>query len=67
LKENWEGILAEYQWGFRPQRKTMDQIFIIRQILYTFYAHDIDLHRLFVDFKKSFDSTNKKKVSGIVS
>jgi len=61
LKENREGILAEYQWGLRPQRKTMDQIFIVRQILDTFYAHDIDLHRLFIDCKKSFDIITKKK------
>jgi sorting nexin-29 len=33
LKEYSEEILGEYQCGFRPQRRTMDQIFIIRQIL----------------------------------
>jgi sorting nexin-29 len=40
----------------------MDQIFIVRQILEKFYAHDIDLHLLFIDFKKAFDSINQKKL-----
>jgi hypothetical protein len=54
LKEYSEEILGEYQCGFRPQRRTMDQIFIVRQILEKFYVHDIDLHLLFTDLKKSF-------------
>jgi sorting nexin-29 len=49
LKEYSEEILGEYQCGFRPQR-TVDQIFVVREILEKFYAHDIDLHLLFVDF-----------------
>jgi len=62
LKEYWEEILGEYQCGFRPQRRTMDQIFIVRQILEKCYAHDIDLQLLLIDFKKAFDSVNQKKL-----
>ena len=54
FKEYSEEILGEYQCGFRPQRRTMGQIFIVRHILEKFYLHDIDLHLLFIDFKKSF-------------
>jgi len=61
LKEYLEEILGEYQCSFRPQR-TMDQIFVVRQILEKFYVHDIDLHFLFTDFKKVFDSINEKKL-----
>jgi len=43
LKEYAEEILGEYQCGFRPQRGTTDQIFVVRQILEKFYAHDTDL------------------------
>jgi hypothetical protein len=63
LKEYSEEILGEYQCGFTPQRRTMDQIFIVRQILEKFYAHDIDLHLLLIDFKKAFDSISQKKNS----
>ena len=62
LKEYSEEILGEYQCGFRPQRRTMDQIFVVRQILEKFYAHDIDLHLLFIDFKRAFDSINQKRL-----
>jgi len=61
LKEYSEEILEEYQCSFRPQRTT-DQIFVVRQILEKFYAHNIDLHLLFVDFKKAFFSINQKKL-----
>jgi RNA-binding protein YlmH len=54
--------LGEYQCGFRPQRRTVDQILVVRQILEKFYTHDIDLHLLFIDFKKAFDSINQKKL-----
>ena len=64
LKEYSEEILGEYQCGLRPQRGTTDQIFVVRQILGTFYARDIDLHILFIDFKKAFDSIYQKKLLG---
>jgi len=61
LKEYSKEILGVYQCGFRPQRRT-DQIFVVRQILEQFYAHDIDLHIHLIDFKKAFDSINQKKL-----
>jgi len=62
LKEYSEEILGEYQCGFRPQRRTTDQIFVVRQILEKFYAHYVDLHLLFIDFKNAVDSINQKKL-----
>jgi len=62
LKEYSEEILGEYQCGFRPQRRTSDQIFVVRPILEKFYVRGIDLHLLFIDFKKAFDSINQKKL-----
>jgi hypothetical protein len=49
LKQYLEEILGKYQCGFRPQRRT-DQIFVVTKILEKFYAHDINLHLLFIDF-----------------
>jgi hypothetical protein len=59
LKECSEEIFGEYHCGFRPHRRTTDQLFVVRQILENFYAQDIDLHLLFTDFKKAFDSIKK--------
>jgi len=49
LKEYSEEILGEYQCGFKRQRRTTHQLFVLRQILEKFYAHDIDFHLLFID------------------
>jgi sorting nexin-29 len=62
LKEYLEEILGEYQCSFRPQRRTTDQIFVVRQIVEKFCMPDIDLHLLLIDFKKAFDSINQKKL-----
>jgi hypothetical protein len=62
LKEYSEEILGEYQCGFGPQRRTTDHIFVVRQIQEKFYVHDIDLHLLFIDFKKSFSQQKKNKL-----
>jgi len=62
LKEYSQEILGEYQCGFRPQRRTTDQIFVVRQMLEKCYVHGIDLHLLFIDFKKAIDSINQKKL-----
>jgi len=40
LKEYSEEILGEYQCSSRPQRRTTDQIFVVRQIVEKFYAHE---------------------------
>jgi sorting nexin-29 len=40
----------------------MNQIFVVRQISEKFYVHDIDLHLLFIDFKKAFNNVNPKKL-----
>ena len=62
LKLYSEEILGEYQCSFRPQRRTMDEVFVVRQILEKFYSHDIGLHILFIDFKKAFDTIKQKKL-----
>ena len=39
-------------------------VFLCHSVLEKVYAHDIDLHILFIDFKKAFDSINQKKLLG---
>ena len=51
FKKITENLLGEYQCGFRKNRSTSDQIFIIRQMKEKYYEHNQDLHMLFVGFK----------------
>jgi hypothetical protein len=45
--------------GFRPNRSTIDNIFIVRQIYEKCYEYNIDLHNIFVDFSQAFDTVNR--------
>jgi hypothetical protein len=42
-----EEIIEEYQCEFRPDRSTIDQIFVMRQVMEKCYEYNIDLHILF--------------------
>lgn len=55
-----EGILGDYQAGFRQNRSTTDQIFILRQLLQKMWEHNRGVHMLFVDFKKAYDSIHRE-------
>jgi sorting nexin-29 len=67
LKEYAEKILGQYQCGFRPNRSTTDQIFIMRQMLEKHIEHDSDLYMLFVNLKQVFDSVNRKKLTEVMN
>jgi hypothetical protein len=48
--------------GFRPNRSTINNVFIIIQIFEKCYEHNIDLHNIFVEFTQAFDSVCKNKI-----
>ncbi|XP_055382796.1 uncharacterized protein LOC129612958 [Condylostylus longicornis] len=56
VKPMAEEIIDEYQCGFRGNRSTVDQIFLLRQNMEKCYEHNVDLHLLFIDYKQAFDS-----------
>ena len=62
-----EEILGDYQCGFRQNRSTIDQIFTLRQILEKKWEYTGEVHNLFVDFKKAYDSIHRKGLFTIMS
>jgi hypothetical protein len=62
LSEIMESRLGEYQAGFRPNRSTADNVFILRQMYEKCYEHNIELHNAFIDFNQVFDSINRSKI-----
>ncbi|KAL4084186.1 hypothetical protein QTP88_028016 [Uroleucon formosanum] len=61
-----ETLLGDYQGGLRPNRSTTDQIFVIRQILQKGWEYNKDVHILFVDFKKAYDSIHRESLINIL-
>jgi hypothetical protein len=51
-----DAIIGGRQCGFRRNRSTTDQIFCIRQILEKKWDYNGRLRKLFIDFKKAYDS-----------
>ena len=62
-----EEVLGEYQCGFRPGRSPIDQIFILRQILEKKREYNSEVHNLFMDFKKAYDSIHREGLFNIMT
>jgi len=57
-----ESKLSEVQAGFRLNRSTLDNIFIICQTFEKCHEYNIDFRNIFVDYLQAFDSINRNKV-----
>jgi hypothetical protein len=53
-------IIEDLQCGFRHNRSTTDHIFCIRQILEKHWEYNETVHKLFIDFKKAYDSLRRE-------
>jgi hypothetical protein len=53
-------IIGDHQCGYRHNRSTTDQIFYIRQILEKKWEYNGTVHRLFIDFKKAYNSVRRE-------
>jgi len=67
LSEIVESKLSDAQSGFRPNRSTLDSIFIVRQTFEKCYEYNIDLHNIFVDYIQAFNSVNRSKVIDVLN
>jgi sorting nexin-29 len=61
LKTFTGDLLSQEQNGFRRNRSTLDNIFIMQQILEKCFEYNIERHALFIDFKQVFDSVDGQK------
>ncbi|CAI6370121.1 unnamed protein product [Macrosiphum euphorbiae] len=66
IRTKSEQIIGDYQGGFRPGRSTVDQIFILRQLFQKTWEFDKEMHVLFIDFKKAYDSIHRKSLINIL-
>lgn len=58
--------IGEYQMGFVKGKSTVDAIHITKQIIEKCREHNIDIHMLFIDFKRAFDSVKRPKIIRIM-
>ena len=57
-----ESKLEDSQVGFRPNRSTIDSILIVRQIIEKCHEFNIELHNVFIDYTRAFDSVCRGKM-----
>ena len=60
IKQKSEEFTKENQYGFRPNRGTVDAIFTVRQIIEKAKERKVNLHFNFIDFKSAFDTIWRK-------
>jgi hypothetical protein len=56
LAEHTGRSIGKYQCGFRKGKSTINQIFILNQIMENTVENQIGVHHLFIDFKSAYDS-----------
>jgi hypothetical protein len=54
--------IVNYQMGVRPNRSTIDNIFIVTQVYEKCYEYNINLHNIFTDFSYAFDTVNRNVI-----
>ena len=59
-------IIGDHQCGFRRNRSPIDHIFCIRQMLGKKFECNVEVHQLFIDFKKAYDSVRREVLYKII-
>ena len=60
IRDTVDKILREEQAGFRPKRGTIEQLFILRNIIEQSYEWNSNIYMIFVDFQKALDSIHRE-------
>ena len=60
IREKTEVYSSDQQYGFRPNRDTVDAIFVVRQLMQKAKERGIKCHYCFVDFRSAFDTIWRK-------
>ena len=66
LRDEVDPILRKNQAGFRPRRSCAQQIHVLRRVLEGFRDYQLPLVVTFIDFKKGFDSINRKVMFAVL-
>ena len=61
-----EEITGNHQWGFRRNSSTTDHVFCIRQKLEKKLDYNTAVHKLFICFKKAYDSVRREVLYNIL-
>ena len=54
------GILPDEQCGFRPERSTVDMLFVVRQLQELALRRSIPLYMCFVDLHRAYDLVDRE-------
>jgi hypothetical protein len=55
-----EEIIEDHQCAFRRSKSATDHIFCIRKLLEKIWEYNEAVHRLFIDFKKTYNSARRE-------
>ena len=66
VRDHVDPVIRSNQAGFRPGRSCAQQTHILRRIMEAFHSYQLPLTITFIDFKKAFDSINRKMMFSVL-